>query len=299
MRSGILCIDKPAEHTSFDVVARMRGIAKTKKIGHGGTLDPMATGVLPLFFERATKACGLLPDQDKHYRATFQLGVITDTQDITGTVLEQRPVAVKKDRVAEALHGFVGTQMQLPPMYSAVWVDGQRLYDLARKGIEVERPSREITVFELELVDCNEDAGLYTIEISCSKGAYIRTICHDIGMRLGCGAVMTALRRTKACGYTLEHCITLERAQQLAQGGTLEEHILPIDSAFTHLPVLTLNDKLAGHFCNGVPLSLNQFSSPPRERCRIYREDGVFLGMAQPDQEGMRYRIVALFYSHL
>lgn len=296
MMDGILCIDKPQEHTSFDVVARMRGIAKTKKIGHGGTLDPMATGVLPLFFGRATKACDILPDQDKSYTATFQLGLVTDTQDSTGEVLARSPVTATKADVAALLPRFVGSQQQLPPMYSAVQIGGQRLYDLARQGIEVEREPRQITIHSLTLLDWDEAAATYTVEAACSKGAYIRTLCHDIGAALGCGAALTALRRTRACGFDLGSCITLEQAQELAAEGSLESALLPVERAFAALPRMELTMKLAAHFCNGVPLSLNQFAAWPDDLCTVYREDKIFLGLAAPDDEKLQLRQKKLFY---
>lgn len=294
--NGILCIDKPPEHTSFDVVARMRGIAGTRKIGHGGTLDPMATGVLPLFFGRATKAADLMPDQDKTYAATFRLGITTDTQDITGTVLERRPVTAGKQQVEEALRCFTGPQLQTPPMYSAVQVNGQRLYDLARQGIEVERPAREITVYSLTLLDWNEEAHEYTVEATCSKGTYIRTLCHEIGRELGCGATLTALRRVRACGYTLAQCITLEEAQALAAANALAAALLPVETAFAGLPRLVLNEKLSRLFRNGVALSLNQFDRQITGQTAIFAADGAFLGLGEPDAEGARLRILKLFH---
>lgn len=296
MLEGILCIDKPPEHTSFDVVARMRGIAKTRKIGHGGTLDPMATGVLPLFFGRAAKAVDLLPDQDKRYAATFRLGLMTDTQDITGKVLKECPVNVSRSELETMLGQFRGPQEQLPPMYSAVRVGGRRLYDLARNGVEVKRRARAIEIYTLELVGADEEAHSYTVDVHCSKGSYIRTLCHDIGRRLGCGAVLTALRRTKASGFLLEQCITLEQAQQLAGDGVLQERLLPVQQAFAELPRLVLNMLTARHFCNGVALTLNQFESPLEGPVAVFREDETFLGIGAPDAEGCALRSKKLFY---
>lgn len=293
---GILCVDKPPAHTSFDVVARMRKIAGTKKIGHGGTLDPMATGVLPLFFGRAAKACDVLPDQDKRYTAAFRLGVSTDTQDITGAVLRERPVAVGRAQVEAALPRFLGPQMQTPPMYSAVKVNGKRLYELARVGVEVERPAREITVHSIALTGADAAANEYTLDVACSKGTYIRTLCHDLGEALGCGAALTALRRTRACGFGLERCVTLEQAAELASAGLLAGALLPVEAVFASLPRLTLNAKLARHFCNGVALSLNQFERPVGGRVAVYRKDGVFLGLAAPDDSGICLRQERLFY---
>lgn len=296
MIEGILCIDKPAGHTSFDVVARMRGIAGTRKIGHGGTLDPMATGVLPLFFGRAAKACDILPDQDKRYTATFQLGCTTDTQDCTGTILEERPVAAGRAEVERLLPAFTGELMQSPPMYSAVKIGGKRLYDLARSGIEVERPARAITIYSLDLLHADEQHHCYTIDVACSKGTYIRTLCHDIGQQLGCGAMLTALRRTRACGFSLDGCITLEEASALAAQGQLGKKLLPVHSAFAALPRLVLTAKQACHFCNGVQMSLGQFPSRVDGQVAVYRQDGVFLAVAEPDEGQQTLRRLRLFY---
>ena len=288
---GILCIDKPADFTSFDVVAKMRGILRTRKIGHSGTLDPMATGVLPLFLGRATKACDMLPDQTKRYTATFLLGQTTDTQDSTGTVLQTRPVTVGRQEVSRALAGFVGAQKQLPPMYSAVRVNGQRLYDLARQGADIPREARDITIFGAELLaqnpNGNEAAHTYTIDIDCSKGTYIRTICHDLGEQLGCGAVLTALRRTRACGYHLADCITLEQAQSYADSGRWEETgvILPVETAFAMYPAVHLDAEQTRLFTNGVQLSLARMDLDPlaAELFTIFAADGSFLGLASTD----------------
>lgn len=295
---GILCIDKPGGHTSFDVVARMRGIAKTRKIGHGGTLDPLATGVLPLFFGRAAKAVDLLPNQNKRYTATFRLGAVTDTQDRTGTLLEERPVTVGRGEVAAVLPRFTGPQKQLPPMYSAVKVGGRRLYDLARRGQQVDRPARDITVHSLALLEADDASHTYTVDVACSKGTYVRTLCHDIGEALGCGAVLTALRRTEAGGFDLNQCISLERAAELAAEGVLEEALFPVWTVFAALPRLELEPRLARLFCNGVALSLGQFAAPPAGLAAVYRTDGVFLGLAEPDPRMLRLRQTRLFYTN-
>lgn len=293
---GILCIDKPVQHTSFDVVARMRGIAKTKKIGHGGTLDPMATGVLPLFFGRAAKACDILPDQDKTYLASFRLGITTDTQDITGTVLSKRPVEVGKAQVAQMLDTFLGAQKQIPPMYSAVRINGQRLYDLAREGKTIDRPARDVVFHRISMQDADPVAGEYQIEVSCSKGAYIRTLCHDIGEQLGCGAALTALRRTRACGFGIEDCITLEQAADLQQKGLLEAAVLPIAAVFRDLPRLVLTRKQVGYFRNGVAMTLNQFESPIDSMVAVYCDaDDTLIGLGSPDAEGRCLKQVRLF----
>ena len=188
---GIIIMDKPQGFTSFDMVAKMRGMLGTRKVGHAGTLDPMATGVLPIFVGRATKCCDLLPDQDKNYTATFELGYTTDTLDATGKLLSRQPVTVGEEQVRTVLERFRGPISQLPPMYSAISIGGKRLYDLARQGIEVERERRSVTIHSLELTAAQPQENRYTIEVSCSKGTYIRTLCADIGEALGCGATMT------------------------------------------------------------------------------------------------------------
>ena len=213
---GIIIMDKPQGFTSFDMVAKMRGMLGTRKVGHAGTLDPMATGVLPIFVGRATKCCDLLPDQDKSYTATFELGYTTDTLDATGKLLSKQPVTAGEEQVRAVLERFRGPISQLPPMYSAISIGGKRLYDLARQGSEVERERRPVTIHSLELTAAQPQENRYTIEVNCSKGTYIRTLCADIGEALGCGATMTALRRTCAAGFSLEDALTLEQAQLLA-----------------------------------------------------------------------------------
>lgn len=287
--TGILCIDKPSDFTSFDVVAKMRGITHLRRIGHAGTLDPMATGVLPLFFGRATKACDILPMQDKRYTATFRLGIQTDTQDITGTVLAERPVRSDAQQVQAAAAKFVGDILQTPPMYSAVKINGRKLCDLARKGVEVERPARKITIYSIDFLECDEKAHTYSVDVSCSKGTYIRTLVADIGEALGCGAVLTALRRTMAAGFTLEQCITLEQAQQLAGQGRLFEAGVPVEYAFQSLPKVCLTKRQTKLCLNGV--SLDPFrveGAKGAERFAVYSDQGIFLGIAALTDEDFK-----------
>ncbi len=294
MKDGVLCIDKPAEHTSFDVIARMRGILKTRKLGHTGTLDPMATGVLPVLIGRATKACDILPNQDKAYEATFRLGITTDTQDMGGTVLETRPVLVGEEEVRQVIASFVGTQQQVPPMYSAVRVDGMRLYDLAREGREVDRPVREITVYSIQLLDMQLPD--VTIALRCSKGSYVRTLCHDIGQRLGCGAALTSLRRTMAAGYTLADAVTLEQLTDIVAAGKVDDYIQPVDKIFGVLPSLTLSEKTSRMYQNGVKLDWRRLrlEYTPQD-IRVYGSDGSFLGISYLDQESGELRLRKLF----
>ena len=226
MPSGILIIDKPAGWTSMDVCAKVRGIFHEKRVGHGGTLDPMATGVLPVFVGQATRAVEFAENGQKEYVAGLRLGQVTDTQDVTGTTLETRPVTADRAALEALLPRFLGEQEQIPPMYSAVKVGGQKLYDLARKGQVVERKPRRITIYELELL-AQESGTDYLLRCRCSKGTYIRTLCHDIGRQLGCGGTLYALRRTMAAGFRLDQAVALEAVQ--AQGTAL---MLPKDSLF-------------------------------------------------------------------
>ena len=234
MANGILIIDKPAGWTSMDVCAKLRGILREKRVGHGGTLDPMATGVLPVFVGRATRAVEFAENGRKEYDAGLRLGLVTDTQDVTGTVLETRPGAVGRAELEEALAAFRGEIQQIPPMYSAVKVQGKKLYELARKGQEVERKPREVTIYELELLEAESETD-YRLRCLCSKGTYIRTLCHDIGQALGCGGALYRLRRTMAAGFTLADAVTLEDLQ--AQGEAL---LRPLDSLFARHPALTV-----------------------------------------------------------
>ena len=224
MLNGVLPVDKPAGFTSFDVIAKLRGVTHTKKIGHSGTLDPMATGVLPLFFGTATKACSVLQNEDKCYTASVCFGITTDTEDITGKVLSQMPCAVTEEQFCAAAKAFTGVQMQTPPMYSAVKVGGRPLYDLARKGREVERPAKEITVYSIEVTAFSEAEQTAEIEVSCGKGTYIRALARDLGRELGSGAYLTALRRTRVGDVRVEDCITLDDFPQWLAEQDIEEN---------------------------------------------------------------------------
>ena len=230
MPDGIVVINKPQDWTSMDVCAKLRGIFHEKRVGHAGTLDPMATGVLLVFVGQATKAVSFAEDGRKEYRASLRLGVVTDTQDTSGTVLSQSPVSVAEDGLRAVLPRFTGEIEQIPPMYSAIKVQGRKLYELARKGVEVERKPRPVTIYELELLarDGNGDWGLRVV---CSKGTYIRTLCHDIGAALGCGGCMSALERTMAADFTLDEAVTVEEVQERG-----EALLRPVDSLFRQYP---------------------------------------------------------------
>lgn len=295
-QNGILCINKPQDFTSFDVVKKLRGMTKIKKMGHAGTLDPMATGVLPIFFGTATKACDILPNQDKRYTASFQLGVTTNTQDIWGEILSRQECCVPKNHILALLPRFRGDIQQIPPMFSAVQINGQRLYDLARKGIEVERQPRPVHISRLELLSFDEGSQTGTLDIGCSKGTYIRTLIHDLGEMLGTGAVMTALTRTEAAGFTLDDCLTFEEVATLLETGRLSEHLLPVDKVFASYPAIRLNAVQSDKFLNGVRLDLNRVIHPKEaETCRVYDAENRFLGLADCCYDTMELRLKKFF----
>lgn len=275
MASGILIVDKPAGWTSMDVCAKLRGVFHEKRVGHGGTLDPMATGVLPVFIGRATRAVEFAEKSDKEYIAGLKLGVITNTQDTSGEVLEERPVQVSREQLEAALEKFRGDILQVPPMYSAIKINGKKLYELARKGREVERPARAVTIKALEILDKQGDA-LYTIRVRCTKGTYIRTLCHDIGQTLGCGGCMASLRRTMAAGFTLEDAVSLEQIRTEADPASL---LLPVDCLFAGRPVLVLKSAEAEKkIRNGMTAVLPEL---PSGEYRVYSRDEIFLALCQ------------------
>ncbi len=275
MASGILVIDKPAGWTSMDVCAKLRGVFHEKRVGHSGTLDPMATGVLPVFVGRATRAVEFAEKSDKEYIAGLKLGVITNTQDTTGEVLETRPVQISREQLEAALEKFRGDIMQVPPMYSAIKINGKKLYELARKGREVERPARPVGIKSLEILE-QQGEDLYTIRVRCTKGTYIRTLCHDIGQALACGGCMAFLRRTMAAGFTLEDAVSLERTQAEGDPASL---LLPVDSLFAGRPVLVLKSaETEKKIRNGMTAVLPELS--PGEY-RVYAQNREFLALCR------------------
>ncbi|MBQ7027140.1 MAG: tRNA pseudouridine(55) synthase TruB [Ruminococcus sp.] len=291
--NGIICVNKPQDFTSFDVIAKLRGILRIKRLGHGGTLDPMATGVLPVFVGTATKACDIMPDNSKSYLASFRLGQTSDTQDITGEILSSSDMTVGYDMLNDVLPCFRGKIMQLPPMYSAVQVNGQRLYDLARQGIEVERTPREIEISSLSLVDYDEEKREGVLEIGCSKGTYIRTIINDIGEKLGCGGIMTSLVRTSSGGFTLNDCFTFDEIQNARDEERLEELILPIERVFEKLPKIRLCEAQSRMYRNGVKLDLERLRDVHDEAdtYAVYAHEVGFIGTAVADRENGVLRI--------
>ena len=278
MMQGILIVDKPTDWTSFDVIAKLRGILGTRKLGHSGTLDPMATGVLPVFCSGASKAVDLQLDHTKAYRAVLKLGTRTDTGDVTGTVLETAPVTAGEKELLEVLPQFVGAQMQTPPMYSAVKINGQPLYKMARQGIEVERKARPIEIFGLEYGGSPAE-NEYELTVRCSKGTYIRVLLEDIAAAMGQKGTMSALRRVAAGVYTEADAHTLEEIQAAKNEGpaALEALMLPVESVFGSLPLLTVAPKVEQHLYNGCPTSRYPAADG---RYRVRNEAGQFLGLA-------------------
>ena len=274
MANGIVIIDKPAGWTSMDVCAKLRGILKTKKIGHAGTLDPMATGVLPVFVGQATRAVSFAEGGEKEYVAGLRLGRTTNTQDTEGETLTQSPVTVGREELEAVLPRFTGEISQIPPMFSAIKINGQKLYDLARQGKEVERKARAVTIFALEVVEQVSETD-YILRIRCSKGTYVRTLCHDIGQALGCGGCMFSLRRTMAAGFTLDESVTLERMQE---GG--EALLRPTDSLFRDRPDYRLKTEKQEERCrNGNPFFIQE--NLPEGEYRIYGREGAFLCLSR------------------
>lgn len=281
--NGIVIVDKPAGMTSHDVVSCMRRIFGTRRVGHSGTLDPMATGVLPVFVGRATRACEFALCDEKAYVARFRLGIVTDTQDITGEVIEERSVSVAENDVAAACKSFCGKIMQTPPMFSALKVGGVPLYKLAREGKNVERQAREITVHSIDSRRVGDDE--YEIAVSCSKGTYIRTLIHDIGEKLGCGAAMTALRRIQSGIFTIDRAKTIEETEN-------EPSLLPVDFMFSDYPSVTVNAAGEKKCRNGADVPGD---AEDGVTYRVYSESGEFLMLAQGNEKGALVTVKSFF----
>ena len=296
---GIINIYKEKGFTSHDVVAKLRGICGQKKIGHTGTLDPDAVGVLPVCLGKATRVAELLTEKDKEYEAVLRLGVKTDTLDITGQVLEERPVSVSEEDIREAAKAFVGTIRQVPPMYSALKVNGKKLYELARAGKEVEREAREVTIHALEILSVS--LPLVTLRVHCSRGTYIRSLCDDLGERLGCGGCMESLIRTRSGVFSLSDALPLSEVQRRKEEGTIEELLIPVDVLFAGCKAYRCPEDLDKRLKNGNPLPFKALKAFTGAACaglegqiqnvskglvRIYDDEGHFAGLYQID-EGM------------
>lgn len=304
---GIIVVNKPQDFTSFDVVAVMRRLCGQRKIGHTGTLDPMATGVLPLLLGNATKAQDILPDSDKEYIAQFKLGIRTTTLDIWGEVTQTSKVCATLEDIEKLIPKYTGDIMQIPPMYSAVQKDGVRLYDLARQGIEVEREPRSVTISELQLLSYDSETTMGQLKIACSKGTYIRTLIDDIGNDLGCGAVMTSLVRTKACGFTLEESTSLDDIRELSKEGEQSEKTAQLlkscESLFSVYRRIEVSEKQATRFANGNPLDVDKTtlkkSANNNEIIRVCDRNGIFLGLGKIDLEKRLVKMFKLFPTNI
>lgn len=283
MANGIIVMDKPAGWTSMDVCGKLRRLLDERRVGHAGTLDPMATGVLPVFVGRATRAVEFAESGDKEYIAGLRLGVETDTQDSTGQVVAEHKVDCDRQALEEVLPRFRGDILQVPPMYSALKRNGKKLYELARKGKTVERKPRPVTISALEILS-QEGPNHYTLRIGCSKGTYIRTLCHDIGQTLGCGGVMDALRRTRAAGFTLADAVTMEQVMQAAEEGRAEALLTPVDRFFDCHPALTVRGRAERLCRNGNPFHWEAEEG----MYRVYGSDGSFLMLGRLEQGQMK-----------
>lgn len=299
MIHGVINIHKEKGYTSHDVVAKLRGILKQKKIGHTGTLDPDATGVLPVCLGKATKLCDMLTDKNKTYETVMLLGKVTDTQDISGSVFSEADTDGLTIEVVEtAILSFVGPYMQVPPMYSALKVNGKKLYELAREGIEIERAARPVEIFEIQILQV--DLPRVRMRVSCSKGTYIRTLCHDIGAKLGCGACMEELIRTKVSHFEIQDAITLEKVQFLSEQGQLDAYIIPIDQMFAEYEALSLKEEFASFGYNGNSILAehlqNKGQFKERQKVRIYDHLGTFIGVYTYQEKFQTFKIEKMFF---
>ncbi len=276
MANGILIVDKPAGWTSQDVAAKLRGVFHERRVGHGGTLDPMATGVLPVFIGRATRAAEFMESAEKEYVAGLRLGLVTNTQDTSGETLCEQPVSVTREQLEAVLRRFAGPIEQIPPMYSAVKIGGRKLYELARKGQEIERAPRAVTIHELELLDGG--GADWTLRVRCTKGTYVRTLCHDIGAALGCGGCMSSLRRTMAGRFPLDGALTMTQILDFAAQNDPQALLMPVDALFSQHPALIVTLQQAARVRNGAEVRDGQF---PDGMCRVYCETGEFLMLGE------------------
>ena len=296
--NGIINVYKEAGWTSHDVVAKLRGILKMKKIGHTGTLDPDATGVLPVCLGKATKLCELLAGEDETYEAVLRLGITTDTQDISGTVIKETNPSVTADEAISCIRSFEGEYMQVPPMYSALKVNGKKLYELAREGKTVERKARPVHFYRIEIL--KTDLPEICFRVTCSKGTYIRTLCHDIGEKLGCGACMKSLERVRVGRFDVKDSRTLEQIGQLADCGKVQEAILPLDQMFDRDPAVVVGSSLQKRVYNGNSFYGRDLTGPvpgleDGRRVRVYDSGGAFVGLYGYRQKEDEFRLIKMF----
>ncbi|MDY3909539.1 MAG: tRNA pseudouridine(55) synthase TruB [Eubacterium sp.] len=299
--NGIIIVNKEKGFTSHDVVAKLRGILHTKKIGHTGTLDPDATGVLPVCIGKATKVCDLLTEKEKTYEAVIRFGLTTDTLDMTGTVLEEKPVHFTKDQLVETLAAFTGEIDQIPPMYSAIKVNGKKLYELARKGQVVERKPRKVTIYELELLSENLSENECTIRVRCSKGTYIRSLCQDIGEALGCGAAMKALVRTGVGRFQIGQALTLSQIEDACRCQNPESLLLTVDSVFDQYRSCQVSEKAMRFLKNGNLVDASFCDTGEKgpedgENFRMYGFDGDFYAIYHYEKKDGMFHIVKMFH---
>ena len=294
MIHGVLNVYKEKGYTSHDVVAKLRGIVGQKKIGHTGTLDPEAEGVLPVALGKGTRLVELLTEKEKTYEAVMRLGVSTDTQDMTGVILKESEVSVTEEEIKNAASSFIGDQLQIPPMYSALKVNGKKLYELAREGKEVERKARPVHFYQIEILEIH--LPLVKMRVSCSKGTYIRTLCHDMGEKLGCGGAMEALLRTKSGDFTLEQSMTLQETEEAVKAGTIEEKIISIEEVLSSYPAVYAKEEGDRLLANGNPLHEGLVKGDVREGwVRMYTSSGVFTGIYQWKKKRQQYFPVKMF----
>lgn len=291
--NGVIIIDKPRGKTSHDMVSCIRRLYNTRKVGHTGTLDPEATGVLPICIGNATKACELLTNARKEYTAQLVLGMTTDTLDAEGEVLTEQPVNVTEEQIKKVISEFIGEIYQIPPMYSAIKQNGKKLYELARQGISVEREKRKITIFNIDILDIDTENETVTIHVVCSKGTYIRTLCEDIGMKLGCGAYMNTLRRTASGQFSIDDAYTIEQLESISDTETLEKILIPTDSLFFMYEKITVNERQKNFILNGVRVRYRGLCE--NRLYRVYDEKDNFLCISQCVEE--RLTIIKFFKS--
>lgn len=294
--TGFICLDKPKGITSFSAVGIVRRAVGEKKAGHTGTLDPMATGVLPIALGGATRFIELFNTHDKAYEAKIQLGITTDTLDITGTVIKTEDCFVTKGELLEVLEKFKGDIKQIPPMYSALKKDGVRLYELARKGEEIEREERDVTVYKLELLDFDEENQEFTISVDCSAGTYIRTLSDDIGKTLGCGATLTALRRTKALGFTIEDCVTEDELKEIASDNRTQEILVSVEKAMQYKKII-VTDSQGKRFKNGGYLETQRLRTKVKEGeyYKVCSQSGDFAGIGEVSEDGEKLNVKRVY----
>ena len=300
MTDGILPVFKERGFTSFDVVAKLRGIFSQKKIGHTGTLDPEATGVLVVCLGKATKLVDMLTEERKTYEAHMLAGRETDTQDIWGNTLKESGVCISPEEVRTALFSFVGEYNQIPPMYSALKMNGKKLYELAREGKEVERQPRKVHIYNVDMIEeFNPASNEAVFSVSCSKGTYIRTLIHDVGVKLGCGACMSALKRTKAAGFCLEDCVSLSQLREAKEAGTLGDLVIPVERVFEHLPRLVVKEEADRLLKNGnkifTEMLYNEYNRDVPEMSqnmmyRVYNYKGRFCAVYEMTDEGLKIK---------